>query len=502
MKKDLHPIPEDEIEGHTFQGIVGKSDAILEVRSKIEELAPIKRTVLITGETGVGKDLVAKALRKLRDPDDKEPYISFNCGRLNTSTPYESQLFGHEIGAFTGADSQHIGYFERAKSGTLFLDEIAEMPPKIQPSFLTVLEGKPFTRMGGKIDIYPNARLIAATNVDLAEAFRAGKFRDDLIYRLNQFGIDIAPLRDRRGDIPLLVHRFIYDLSCEYKKKIIGIEQDALDFLEERDWPGNVRQLRTVIDNAVVFAKTDRLEIEGIEKAHEGSDLLSKTDVSQSSDHRVWVFDMKAVFPRVLVFDTQGDSQNQGSQVDVESFRPAFEDFIRNLTAEPSTTTQDAALSTPSSEWVEAFKKLLENEVDIKELNTEDYERPIHTFVALIEAIEDGSLKINHLSRRKEELPPYKTPNGEVRQYAPKQELQRMYEKTIHEILKPIFKENPALLKDSDSKDSDSDEVKLNVNKTAIKQLRSVLLHKNPQLKKANDAIENENATQSPPSVR
>jgi DNA-binding NtrC family response regulator len=233
-------------------GIVGESAAIQEVLVKIEQMAPVSSTVLIQGESGSGKELVAKALHDL-SPRRGEAFITVNCAAL-PETLLESELFGHEKGAFTGAAERRLGRFELADGGTIFLDEIGEIPLTTQVKLLRVLESRNFFRVGGTQPIKVNVRVIAATNRALREAVALGEFRDDLYYRLNVLNIYLPPLRERRGDIPLLVRRFIKEFARTHDRQFRGIAPEAMQRLVSAHWPGNVRQLRNLIESMVVLA--------------------------------------------------------------------------------------------------------------------------------------------------------------------------------------------------------------------------------------------------------
>jgi DNA-binding NtrC family response regulator len=233
-------------------GIVGKSEAIQEVIEWIAQIAPVGSTVLITGESGTGKELVARGLHRLSRRRGK-PFIAVNIAAL-PETLLESELFGHEKGAFTGASSLRKGMFELANEGTIFLDEIAEMPRGPQTRLLRVLEQREFMRVGGSESIKVDVRVIAATNRDLRQAVEIGEFRRDLYYRLNVLHIHIPPLRSRREDIPLLVHEFARQLSKEHEREFKGIAPDAMQMIVRYDWPGNVRELRNLVESMVVLA--------------------------------------------------------------------------------------------------------------------------------------------------------------------------------------------------------------------------------------------------------
>lgn len=239
--------------------IIGESAPMQVVLRQVAQVAPTNATVLITGETGVGKDVIAQAIHE-GSPRKNRPFKAVNCGAFYQDL-LQSELFGHEKGAFTGATNQRRGVFEQADGGTLFLDEVAEMSPEVQVKFLRVLETQEFTRLGGEKNIKVNVRIIAATNVNLATSVRQKKFRQDLYYRLNLFRIQIPPLRDRREDIPLFVSAFIPELSAEHGKPITGITSEALNYLQNADWYGNVRELRNAIETAIISATTEELQL-------------------------------------------------------------------------------------------------------------------------------------------------------------------------------------------------------------------------------------------------
>ena len=233
-------------------GILGESPAIQEVLVKIEQMAPVTSTVLIEGESGTGKELVARAIHDL-SPRHGKAFIAVNCAAL-PETLLESELFGHEKGAFTGAAERRLGRFELANGGTIFLDEVGEMAPATQVKLLRVLEDRTFFRVGGTQPIRVDVRVVAASNQSLKERVGLGTFRDDLFYRLNVLSVYLPPLRERRSDIPLLVRTFITELATTHDRKFQGITPDALQILIDADWPGNVRQLRNLVESMVVLA--------------------------------------------------------------------------------------------------------------------------------------------------------------------------------------------------------------------------------------------------------
>ncbi|HET7601917.1 MAG TPA: sigma-54 dependent transcriptional regulator [Gemmatimonadales bacterium] len=233
-------------------GIAGESEAIQEVLVKIEQMAPVTSTVLIQGESGTGKELVAKAIHDL-SPRRGKVFLAVNCAAL-PETLLESELFGHEKGAFTGAAERRLGRFELADGGTLFLDEIGEIPFSVQVKLLRVLETRAFFRLGGTQPIRVDVRVVAATNRNLRDLVSVGEFRDDLYYRLNVLNIYLPPLRERRGDIPLLVRRFTREFARIHDRTFRGIAPEAMERLVNAPWPGNVRQLRNLIESMVVLA--------------------------------------------------------------------------------------------------------------------------------------------------------------------------------------------------------------------------------------------------------
>jgi DNA-binding NtrC family response regulator len=243
-------------------GIVGRAESVREVLERIHLMAPVNTTVLLTGESGTGKELVARGIHRL-SPRRGRAFIAVNCAALPESL-LESELFGHEKGAFTGATSLRRGMFELADAGTLLLDEIAEMPLPTQTRLLRILESRRFMRVGGDREIEVNVRVIAATNRDLEGAVRAGEFRRDLYYRLNVLHIDLPPLRERKVDIPILVRRFIDEFSRAHDREFKGLAPEAMRILLDYEWPGNIRELRNLIESMVVLAPGSLIRAEDI----------------------------------------------------------------------------------------------------------------------------------------------------------------------------------------------------------------------------------------------
>jgi DNA-binding NtrC family response regulator len=257
----------------SFGRIIGNSPGIRTVYRVIEQSAPTNASVLISGDSGTGKELIAQTIHEL-SPRATFPFVAINCAAI-PETLLESEIFGHEKGAFTGATDRRTGVFELAHRGTLFLDEIAEMMPATQVKLLRVLQERIFRRLGGRQEISVDVRVIAATNVNPQDAVNSGKLREDLFYRLNVFAIDLPPLRERREDIPLLVQMFLTEFNRCNAKGIRGVDQEAMYILERYPWPGNIRELRNVIERATILA-----ESEFIEPRHLPPTLISRGEES------------------------------------------------------------------------------------------------------------------------------------------------------------------------------------------------------------------------------
>jgi len=239
--------------------IIGHSAATEEVRALVEKVAPTRTTVLVTGESGVGKEVVARAIHDQSDKRD-QPFVAVNCGAIPEGL-IESELFGHEKGAFTGATDTKAGLFEVAGTGTLFLDEIAELPLQLQVRLLRALQERRIRRVGGTADLAFSARIVAATNRELGEEVAAGRFREDLFYRLNVIQIRVPPLRDRREDLPLFVAHFLVRFAVETGKPEVKLSAEAERRLFEYDYPGNVRELANVVERAVTLADGPEIQV-------------------------------------------------------------------------------------------------------------------------------------------------------------------------------------------------------------------------------------------------
>jgi formate hydrogenlyase transcriptional activator len=252
---------QDEIRTeHNFEEIIGNSPPLLAVLRKVEQVAPTDSTVLINGETGTGKELIARAIHD-RSARKKRPLLKVNCSAISAGL-VESELFGHVKGAFTGAFDRHIGRFELADGGTIFLDEIGELPLETQVKLLRVLQEREFEPVGSNKPVRVDVRVIAATNRNLQESIRTGQFRSDLFYRLNVFPIDVPPLRERSSDIPQIAMFFLARYSKKFGKEIQGMARATVNRLSNYAWPGNIRELQNVIERAVILSQSSVLELE------------------------------------------------------------------------------------------------------------------------------------------------------------------------------------------------------------------------------------------------
>jgi two-component system response regulator AtoC len=314
--------------------IISKHPKMIEIMGMVRQVAGSKATVLIEGESGTGKELVARAIH-LNSQRAGFPFIVVNCSAIPREL-LESELFGHEKGAFTGAAKRKIGSFELAHRGTLFLDEIGEMPKELQVKILRAIEGYRFMRVGGAEEIDVDVRLITATNRDLKAAVDAGAFREDLFYRLHVVSVKLPPLRERKGDIPFLVSHFIEKHKKEVKERHLAISERALQVLEAYAWPGNVRELENCILRAMLFTRSDRIELEDLppEVRGEGAGLTRPVPKdSQELKRMKWEFRRKAEDEIERVFLREALRRNRGNisktALDVEMDRRQLQNLIR-----------------------------------------------------------------------------------------------------------------------------------------------------------------------------
>ncbi|MFZ3015201.1 MAG: sigma 54-interacting transcriptional regulator, partial [Nitrospira sp.] len=259
LAKEKLYLEEELLLEHGFEDIIGDSDALKQVLKQVEVVAPTDSTVLIQGETGTGKELIARAIHRLSGRSERT-FIKLNCAAIPTGL-LESELFGHERGAFTGAIAQKAGRFELADKGTIFLDEVGEIPVELQSKLLRVLQEQEFERLGSTKTIRVNVRLIAATNRDLKTMVEAKQFRSDLYYRLNVFPLTAPPLRERREDIPILVRYFTQHYAIRMKKNIQTVPTKTLDVLSRYAWPGNIRELENLVERSVILTQGTDLQM-------------------------------------------------------------------------------------------------------------------------------------------------------------------------------------------------------------------------------------------------
>ena len=281
LKQESVALPEEIDKGSMCDEIVGSSGALQKVLSLVSKVAPTDATVLVTGETGTGKELVARAIHR-QSHRSSRAFVCVNCAAVPRDL-IASELFGHEKGSFTGALQRRLGRFELAEGGTIFLDEVGELPLETQIALLRVLQEHEFERVGGTRSIQTNVRVIAATNRNLPAAIAAGAFRSDLFYRLNVFPIDMPPLRERREDIPMLVECFADHFARKVKKNIQGISKESLDLLRSYTWPGNIRELQNVIERSIIMCETGNFSVDKTWLAQQpvASEAKSQSSFSQ-----------------------------------------------------------------------------------------------------------------------------------------------------------------------------------------------------------------------------
>jgi DNA-binding NtrC family response regulator len=291
---------------YSFSGIIGESEKMKDLFNVVRSIAETDVTVLIQGETGTGKELIAKAIH-YNGPRKVKRFVSINCGAL-TETLLESELFGHEKGAFTGASAQRKGIFEVAHGGTLLLDEIADISPSTQIKLLRVLQEGEFQRVGGSDSIKVDVRIIAATNQKLEDLVKDGRFRQDLYYRLHVFPIVVPPLRERADDIPLLVSQIIEKRKQNINKRISGISPQATASLIAHDWPGNVRELENVIQRMMVVCKGEVLDLQDLSAEIRGKEVEAKPspkDLKEMSRESAEIVEKRAISDALL--NTEGN---------------------------------------------------------------------------------------------------------------------------------------------------------------------------------------------------
>jgi DNA-binding NtrC family response regulator len=278
LRREVRTLRASQAKPYDIDRIVGQSRAIVEMKALLRKVAASPAsTVLLTGESGTGKDLAAKVLHYQSDRASR-PFMNITCSAL-PETILESELFGHERGAFTDARQQKRGLLETADGGTVFLDEIGEMAPGLQAKLLRFLEEKAFKRVGGVTDIRVDVRVIAATNRNLEEEVRKGRFREDLYYRLHVLPIALPPLRARTEDIPALVHYFVDGYNTEFKKRVQGVSDDAMQRLQTYGWPGNIRELRNAVERAMLLAEGDQLTARDFALAAAGGRLTESVEL-------------------------------------------------------------------------------------------------------------------------------------------------------------------------------------------------------------------------------
>ena len=309
-----------------FEEIVGTSPALQAVLSRISKVAPSDSTVLVTGETGTGKELVARAIHR-RSHRALRAFVSVNCAAIPRDL-IASELFGHEKGAFTGAMQRRVGRFELAEGGTIFLDEVGELLPDTQVALLRVLQEREFERVGGGQSIRVDVRVVAATNRDLKAAVANGTFREDLYYRLNVFPLEVPPLRVRRADIPLLVEYFIDRYARKAGKNIRTIDKETLQLLQSYPWPGNIRELQNVIERSVIVCETETFTVD--------ESWLSQRPLDTRSGNKPFLSEKVAATEREIIKEALRESQGRifgpsGAAAKLGIARSTLESKIRSL---------------------------------------------------------------------------------------------------------------------------------------------------------------------------
>lgn len=304
LKREVDELKSELKQKYTFKNIIGQSGVMQEVFKSVEKIVDSNVTVLIQGESGTGKELIARAIHYHSKTRSNKPFVAVNCTALPESL-LESELFGHEKGAFTGAVGRRIGKFEQANSGTIFLDEVGLMSPTTQAKVLRVLQEREFERVGGAELIKVDVRVISATNRDLEEAMKKGEFREDLYYRISVFPIKLPPLRERKEDVPILAAHFLKKYNEQEKKEIEGISPEALELLMAYNWPGNVRELENAIERAVVLTTDKEIGHKELPVAVRsiGEKKLYETDNTLSS----WIEKLEEEALRQALLENEGN---------------------------------------------------------------------------------------------------------------------------------------------------------------------------------------------------
>ena len=334
LQRETQNLRERVRERYRFHNIVGDAPELQAVYEVVKRAAPTRATVLILGESGTGKELIAQALHE-ESPRRDRPFIKVSCAALS-ETLLESELFGHEKGAFTGAIGRREGRFELADGGTLFLDEIGDISPALQIKLLRVLQEKEFERVGGGSTLKVDVRLVAATNRDLATEVKNGKFREDLYYRLNVVAVTLPPLRQRKGDIPALVSHFVEKYCKAYGKEIRGLAPGTLNALLAHDWPGNVRELENVVERAVVLAKGQEMTADDLPPTLRGPRPRERTPGALIPGATLYEIEREAI---LRTLEMVGGSTSRAAEIlgiSVRKIQYRLKEYATGATGEPN----------------------------------------------------------------------------------------------------------------------------------------------------------------------
>jgi two-component system response regulator HydG len=294
-----------------LERIIGKAPAMQDLFTRVRQVAPTSASVLITGPSGTGKELIAHAIHN-NSPRRNKPFLAFNCGAL-TESLIESELFGHERGAFTGAIGDRKGYFQLADGGTLLLDEIGEMPLYTQVKLLRVLETRSFFRVGGTKKIDVDVRVLAATNRELDAMLREGKFREDLYFRLKVVTLAVPPLSRRREDIPLLVNAFLQEFNALHGRAVAGCSRDLMDFFVRYEWPGNVRELRNLMENMIITAEKETLEVSMLPEDLTGGGVIGSGSLFYPDGMTIDAIELEAI--RIALARSNGNKSKAAERL-------------------------------------------------------------------------------------------------------------------------------------------------------------------------------------------